>query len=327
MPIIQSVFKPAWWLRGAHAQTIWSSFIRLKPRLNIEWQRVELADGDFIDLAWSGPKAGKTVLLLHGLEGSVHSGYASGLMRELEQRGYRACLMHFRGCSSQPNRLPQWYHSGQSEDPQRILEFLRDQMGIELYAAVGFSLGGNVLLKWLGEQGAAMPLQRAAVMSVPFRLEHAAQRMDEGFSRLYQRYLIGSMRQSYKKKFTRVSSPLDIDINTLDTFWQFDDQVTAPLHGFKGVDDYYARASSRQFIPQIRVPTLILHATDDPFMYSNTPPLSDELPENVWLELTEHGGHVGFISGAIPGLANYWGERRLVEWIDNQDKGVGVDLP
>ena len=317
MPVIHTAFKPAWWLRGAHAQTIWSSFIRRKPRLNIAWQRVELSDGDFIDLAWSGPKEGKTVLLLHGLEGSINSVYARGLMRELNQRGYRTCLMHFRGCSSQPNRLPQWYHSGQSEDPQRILEFLRDQMAIEIYAAVGFSLGGNVLLKWLGEQGAAMPLQRAAVMSVPFRLEQAAQRMGEGFSRCYQRYLVGSLRQKYKTKFARVVSPLDVDINTLKTFWQFDDKVTAPLHGFKGVHDYYTCASSRQFIPQIRVPTLILHACDDPFMYSHTPPLADELPESVSLELTEHGGHVGFISGMIPGLANYWGEKRLAEWIDS----------
>ncbi len=317
MPIVQSTFKPAWWLRGAHVQTIWSSVLRIKPRLNIEWQRVELSDGDFIDLAWSGPKEGKTVLLLHGLEGSINSVYASGIMHALNQRGYRTCLMHFRGCSSQPNRLPQWYHSGQSEDPQCILEYLRDQMSIEIYAAVGFSLGGNVLLKWLGEQGAAIPFQRAAVMSVPFQLEHAAQRMGKGFSRLYQWYLVSSMQQKYKKKFANVSSPLDVDINMLNTFWQFDDQVTAPLHGFKGAHDYYTRASSRQFIPQIRVPTLILHARDDPFMYSHTPPTSDELPENVWLELTDYGGHVGYISGAIPGLANYWGERRLVEWIDN----------
>jgi predicted alpha/beta-fold hydrolase len=278
---------------------------------------VELSDGDFIDLAWSGPKEGKTVLILHGLEGSVNSVYASGLMRELNQRGYRACLMHFRGCSYQPNRLPQWYHSGQSEDPQRILDFLNDQMDIAVYAAVGFSLGGNVLLKWLGEQGSAMPLQRAAVMSVPFRLDHAAQRMNQGFSRLYQRKLIGIMRQSYKDKFANILSPLNIDIDSLDTFWQFDDQVTSPLHGFKGVDDYYKRASCCQFIPQIRVPTLILHAADDPFMYSHTPPRSDELPDNVWLELTEHGGHVGFISGVIPGMANYWGVKRLAEWIDS----------
>jgi predicted alpha/beta-fold hydrolase len=316
MPIVNSQFRPAWWLRNGHAQTIWSSIVRLKPKLVIEWQRVELPDGDFIDLSWSGPKAGKTVLILHGLEGGINSAYASGLMRQLNQRGYRTCLMHFRGCSNQPNRLPQWYHSGQSDDLQQIFDFISDQMNIEVYAAVGFSLGGNVLLKWLGEKGPKVPLEKAAVMSVPFRLEHAAERMDKGFSRLYQRNLIGIMRQSYKDKFSKVVSPLNIDINTLHTFRQFDDKVTSPLHGFKGVDDYYQRASCRQFIPKIRVPTLILHASDDPFMYSHTPPLAGELPDNVWLELSKHGGHVGFVSGVIPGMANYWGEKRLTQWIE-----------
>lgn len=317
MPIIKSQFKPAWWLRGAHAQTLWADFFRPKQSLIIERQRVELLDGDFIDLDWSGPVEGRTVLLLHGLEGSIHSDYIRGVMCKLNQRGYRACLMHFRGCSDEPNRLAEWYHSGKSDDPQLILEFLKDQMEIEVYAAVGFSLGGNVLLKWLGEQGTNTSLQRAAAMSVPFRLDHAAERMSQGFSRIYQRSLVSTMVQSYKDKFAVIPSPLDVDVDAIDTFWQFDDQVTAPLHGYKGADDFYARASSRQFIPQIRVPTLILHAIDDPFMYPHTPPVADELPENVWLELPEHGGHVGFVSGMIPGLANYWGERRLVEWIDS----------
>lgn len=316
MPEIKSKFRPAWWLRSPHAQTIWSSFARFRPRLNIEWQRVELPDGDFIDLAWSGPKVGRTVLVLHGLEGSVHSSYAMGIMSALNQRGYRVCVMHFRGCSGEENRLPKWYHSGQSEDPQYILEYLRGEMGIELYAAVGFSLGGNVLLKWMGELGESIALQRAAVMSVPFQLAHAAERMNVGFSRLYQWYLVRSMQTKYKNKFTHVPSPLDVDIDRLDTFWQFDDQVTAPLHGFSGADDYYERASSRQFLTQIRVPTLILHASDDPFMFQDTAPIAEELPDNVWLELTNRGGHVGFVSGVIPGLANYWGEKRLVEWID-----------
>lgn len=293
--------------------------MRPKPRLHIEWQRVELSDGDFIDLAWSGPREGKTVLLLHGLEGSIRSSYASGIMHALKQRGYRSCLMHFRGCSGQPNRLPQWYHSGKSDDPQRIQEHLQDQMGIELYAAIGFSLGGNVLLKWLGEQGEAISLKRAAVMSVPFQLEHAARRMNEGFSRLYQWYLVSSLQKKYKDKFATTPSPLNINIDALRTFWLFDDQVTAPLHGFKSADDYYTRSSSRQFIPRIHIPTLILHSRDDPFMYADTPPTSDELPENVLLELTQHGGHVGYLSGVVPGLVNYWGERRLVEWIDNNE--------
>lgn len=316
MPIIQSQFQPAWWLRGPHAQTIWSSMIRRRPRPAIKWQRVEMPDGDFIDLAWSGPETGRTVLLLHGLEGSVDSAYASGLMYTLGQRGFRSCTMHFRGCSGEVNRLPKWYHSGQTEDPQFILEYLHEQMDIDVFAAVGFSLGGNVLLKWLAEAGADIPFKKAAAVSVPFRLADAAQRMGTGFSRLYQWYLISSMRRKYRQKFSRFASPLNVDVDKLKTFWQFDDQITAALHGFKGVNDYYNSVSSRQFIPRIKIPTLILHARDDPFMSPDTPPQATELPENVWLELAAHGGHVGFVGGAFPGLAEYWAEQRLLEWIE-----------
>ncbi len=316
MPIITSKFRPAWWLRGAHAQTLWSVFLRPKPTLSVERQRVELSDGDFIDLAWFGPKTGKTVLLLHGLEGGMESHYIGGVMKELSRRGYRACLMHFRGCSQEPNRLPQSYHSGLSSDPRLILKYLREDMGIDVYAAIGFSLGGNVLLKWLGEEGAQATLQRAAVMSVPFRLDEAARRMSLGFSRVYQRFLVADLKQSYKDKCALVSSPLHVDVDTLNTFLEFDEHITAPLHDYRGADDYYTRASSRQFIPHIRVPTLILHALDDPFMFSHTAPTEEELSEDVWLELPARGGHVGFISGSIPGVAEYWGEKRVAEWID-----------
>ncbi|MCP4297068.1 MAG: hydrolase [Proteobacteria bacterium] len=318
MPVIKSEFRAAWWLTNPHAQTLWPRAFRKKPKLKLQWQRVELDDGDFIDLTWSGPEEGKTVLILHGLEGSIDSPYAVGLMDELSQRGYRSCLMHFRGCSRDSNRLPQSYHSGKTEDPQLILEYLQKQMDIQVYGAIGFSLGGNVLLKWLGEQGTNSPLQKAAVMSVPFQLRQAAIRMNQGFSRIYQRYLVNELRNSYRNKFAIIPSSLNIDLETLNTFFLFDDQVTAPLHGFNGVDDYYSQASSRQFIPGIYVPTLILHAADDPFMFAETAPLAEELPENVWLEMTPQGGHVGFISGDIPGRAHYWGEQRLVDWIDDQ---------
>ncbi len=318
MPVIKSQFNVAWWLKNPHAQTLWSRAFHRKPKIEFQWQRVELEDGDFIDLAWFGPQSGKTVLILHGLEGSFESPYARGIMNELARRGYRACLMHFRGRSGEPNRLPQSYHSGKTEDPQLILEYLQKQVGIQVYAAIGFSLGGNVLLKWLGEQGTNSPLQKAAVMSVPFQLEQAAIRMNQGFSRIYQRYLVNELRNSYRNKFAIIPSPLNIDLETLNTFFLFDDQVTAPLHGFDGVDDYYTQASSRQFIPGICVPTLILHAADDPFMFAETAPLAEELPENVWLEMPSQGGHVGFISGRTPGWAHYWGEQRLVDWIDGK---------
>jgi len=315
VPLVPSEFRPAWWLPWAHAQTLWPSLLRRRRLPPLTRERVELDDGDFIDLVWSGPSGGRIVLLLHGLEGGLHSHYVVGLMRQLDGRGFRTCLMLFRGCGERPNRLPISYHSGKTDDPQRILEHIGSHHGRAVYAAVGVSLGGNVLLKWLGEQGARSPLEKAAAMSVPFLLDAAAQRLQRGLSRLYQRHLLASLKSRYRNKFSRMPSPLAVQIERLDSFYRFDDQVTAPLHGFAGVGDYYRRCSSRQFIPAIRVPTLILHARDDPFMFPDTPPGEQELPANVWLELTERGGHAGFVAGKIPGRADYWAERRIARWL------------
>jgi len=319
MPVIDSEFRPAWWLRQAHLQTLWPSLSRRNVALSTQRERVELPDGDFIDLDWSGPAAAPIVLILHGLEGGIDSRYARGLMQQLNQAGFRACLMHFRGCSGEPNRLPIAYHSGKTEDPAMIVEHLI-QRHEQPFGALGVSLGGNVLLKWLGEMGDDSPFQRAAAMSVPFVLNDAARRLRHGLSRIYERYLISSLKRSFRGKFARMPCPIEVDVGSLKTFHQFDDKVTAALHGFDGVEDYYARCSSRQFIPSIRTPTLILHARDDPFMFADTAPEAHELPEQVCLELTDHGGHVGFIAGDWPGRSVYWGERRLVQWLTADDQ-------
>lgn len=324
MPLVASRFRPAWWLRGPHAQTLWPAFFRRRPRIDITWERVELGDGDFLDLAWSGPTHGRIVLLLHGLQGSIHSHYATGLMQAVNAHGFRACLMHFRGCGREPNRLPISYHSGKTDDPQTISEHIERRYGQAPYAAVGVSLGGNVLLKWLGEHGATSSLHRAVAISVPFRLADAARRLERGASRLYQRHLVSSLQAAYRSKFARMPSPLDVDVDRLDTFRLFDDQVTAALHGFAGVDDYYTRCSSRAFIPAIQVPTLILHARNDPFMFADTPPQSDELSPSVTLELTADGGHVGFIGGRWPWRAEYYAEQRAAEWLA-QSSTMGAD--
>ncbi len=286
---------------------------RRLPHLTRE--RVELEDGDFIDLAWSGPEDGPIILFMHGLEGSLQSHYVGGIMHALVRYGFRVCFMHFRGCSHEPNRLPISYHSGKTDDPQQVLEHIRNRQQEDIYAAIGVSLGGNVLLKWLGEQGVNTPLKKAVAISVPFQLGDAARRLEQGASRFYQRHLISRLQARYKEKFSRITSPLNIDIDSLNTFRLFDDQVTAPLHGFDGVADYYRRSSCRQFIPAIRIPTLILHDRNDPFMFTDSVPCASELPENVCLELAEHGGHVGFISGVIPGVAHYWAEQRIAQWL------------
>jgi predicted alpha/beta-fold hydrolase len=314
MPRITSSFKPAWWLPGPHLQTLWSFLFRPPPLRDASVERLDTADGDFLDLAWYGPPDGPVVVLLHGLEGGLESHYIRRSVRALLGAGYRACVMQFRGCSGVPNRLARSYHSGDTADLAFVLDQLR-RSGRAPFALAGFSLGGNVLLKWLGEQGEHSGIRCAMAVSVPFRLNDAALRMASGLSRIYQKYLIDSLVAKCQVKFQQHPAPTDAPLRQLKTFRLFDDQVTAPLHGFTGVDDYYARASSRGFIPAIRTPTLILHASDDPFMYPDTPPTAAELPEAVQLELTTHGGHMGFVTGSWPWRSRCWFSTRLVTWL------------
>ena len=307
MPRDGASFQPAWWLGP--------TLCRHRPRLAIQYERLELPDGDFVDLAWTGPSEGPVVLILHGLEGSLNSHYARGLLKRLALQGFRGCFMHFRGCSGEPNRLARSYHSGDTGDVELVAERLSARLATPLRGVVGFSLGGNVLLKWLGERGDAAPVQRAVAVSVPFRLNDAALRLEHGISRIYQQHLIRRLQKKFRDKFSRMPCPLDIDLDSLTNFRQFDDRVTAPLHGFADVDDYYDRSSSRQFLRAIRVPTLVLHARDDPFMYPETAPIDQELADCVHLEIAAHGGHVGFVGGGVPGKARYWLDDRILAWL------------
>ncbi len=324
--IRRSAFHPPWWLANAHVQTLWATlFRRSGPHPAWRPERLELEDGDFLDLHWSGSGDGPLVLVLHGLEGSAHSPYVRGLVAAVVARGWRAVVLHFRGCSGEPNRLPRSYHSGETGDLQRVVTLLREREPATPLAAVGYSLGGNVLLKWLGEQGAGAGVAAAAAVSVPLLLDEAARRMQRGFSRLYQSVLLASLRRSLAAKMRRMEMAA-VDpalLGELTDFWRFDDAVTAPLHGFRDVHDYYARSSSRQFLHAIRVPTLVLHALDDPFMTPAVVPGEEELSPAVTLELSDHGGHVGFVTADGPWRPRYWSEERIVthfaEWLKSPE--------
>lgn len=307
-------FKPAWWLKNSHLQTLWPVICRRKiSNLPMERERLELPDGDFIDLDWVGrDKSGPLVLMLHGLEGSIESHYAKTMLRTLSYSGFRGVFMHFRGCSGEPNRLPRSYHSGETGDVNYVVRALLEREPGGWLAAVGFSLGGNVLLKWLGETGNTNPLRAAIAISVPFELHNAANRIQKGFSRFYQWYFIKCLRDRLSIKFD--TSPAHINaslIYQVNTMYEFDDKITAPLHGFKDVGEYYSIASSRQYLHAIHVPTLILHAKDDPFMTEDIIPNLHELSPHVILEVTEGGGHVGFVSGRYPWKPEYWLEKRV----------------
>lgn len=315
--IAASRFRPAWWLRNAHLQTLWPSLIRRRPELHLKSERIELEDGDFIDLAWAPPARGPVVLVIHGLEGSLDSHYARPTLAALHGAGFQAVFMHLRGCSGEPNRLDRSYHSGASEDLAAVLEHVAAGPA-PVWAAVGFSLGGNLLLKYLGEQGAAAKLQAAMAISVPFRLADCSRKLERGCSRLYRNHLMKRLRRSYLRRFSGRPSPLRVDVARLRDFFQFDDQVTAPLNGFSGAEDYYQRCSSRHYLSGIQINTLILHALDDPFMYPHTLPTLDELGPGVELEVAAKGGHVGFIAGHVPGRARYWLDQRILAYMQAQ---------
>ncbi|MFV2004665.1 MAG: hydrolase [Gammaproteobacteria bacterium] len=313
--VTDSDFKPAWWLRSPHMQTLWPVFFKKRHQLDLTTEQVELDDGDFVDLCWSKKSSDKVVLVLHGLEGELSSHYANGVVHQLEQSGYKPVFMYFRGCSGRINRLARAYHSGETEDLSFIVEHIKNTTGQHPFAVVGYSLGGNVLLKWLGETGKNNPVKKAVAVSVPFRLQDAARRLEKGVSKIYREHLLRSLRKTYVEKFTHITSPLDIDVNQLKTFWDYDDKVTAPLHGFDGAQDYYDRCSSRQFLKHICVPTRLIHAADDPFMFDDTVPNNNELSPAIDFLLAESGGHVGFIAGSNPLNTYSWSERKIIEFL------------
>ena len=309
---VRSEFRPAWWLPGPHLQTLIPNLLRHPPRRGLQRERLELADGDFLDLDWAGPADGPLVLVLHGLEGSIRSPYAAGIVNTLAAAGYRVVLMHFRGCSGEPNRLPRSYHSGETGDLDTVVRELKRRHPDRPLFALGYSLGGNALLKWLGEKGVDAPVDAAVAVSVPFELSQAGRRLRRGFSRSYQWHLLGRLRRSVRLKARRMELPIAVHkLPAMRTFREFDDQVTAPLHGFRNADDYYRRCCSRQFLAAITVPTLIIHSLDDPFMTPQAVPADDELSPQVTLELSDSGGHVGFVSGTLPWRPHYWLEEHI----------------
>jgi uncharacterized protein len=275
-----------------------------------------LPDGDFVDIDWTTRTSGPIVILLHGLQGSSRSRYARGLLRAVHNAGWRGALIHFRGCSGEPNRLARAYHSGETGDLDYIVQLLIKREPTAPIGAVGVSLGGNVLLKWLGENGARAPIAAAVAISVPLLLDRAADKMARGFSRIYQWDLLRALRMALDTKRQQVTMQLAIeDLRDLRTLREFDNHVTAPLHGFRDADHYYRASSSRQYMRHIGVPTLLIQARNDPFMTPDVIPSPEEVAPCVTLDVHDSGGHVGFVMGSVPWRARYWLEERVPEFL------------
>lgn len=326
---VKTDFKPAWWLPGGHLQTLWRKFTSVQPVAHAR-ERVELADGDFIDLDWASASreflAGNppAVLVLHGLCGSSRSSYVCSLQARLTVHGYPNVALNFRGCSGELNRKARAYHSGVTEDLHAVLEYLRAAYPRQQWILVGYSLGANVTLKWLGEQGSPRSIVAAAAVSTPFSLAYCSHAMKSGLGQYYGRYFLNKLVADTERKkanFRQLDfrSEFDMleacgDLQSLESLWDFDDKVTAPLHGFADADDYYARCSSLQFLSAIRTPTLLVQSLDDPIIPPGALPRTDQLNNSIHVDLSPRGGHVGFVSTAEP----FWLENRVIRFIREQ---------
>ena len=321
-------FRPPWWGRNGHVQTIWGSLCRT-DRLTLRRERLSTPDGDFVDLDWldvDGDVTGApTLLVLHGLEGSSRSHYVSGLLRAGRAAGWHGVAFNFRSCSGELNRLPRFYHSGETGDLAWVVRTLVARAPGVPIGAVGVSLGGNVLLKWLGEVGVGAPPEfRGAVgISVPFDVAASARVLDQGFHRLvYAANFLRTMRVKVVEKARRYPGFVDVAAaRRARTFARYDRVVTAPLNGFRDEVDYWTRASSGPYLPRIRRPTLLLGAHDDPIVPSRTLPDARRLPPNVRIEFTARGGHAGFLEGRWPWRVGSWAERRAVEFLTSLLRG------
>jgi predicted alpha/beta-fold hydrolase len=319
------IYSPAWWIPGGHLQTLWGKLFRRQSPAPTVLERWDTPDGDFVELhRLTADPGAPRVLLLHGLEGTIRSHYAQGLLNEAARRGWGADLLIFRSCGSEMNRTRRFYHSGETTDTAFVLDRISSEFPASPLAIAGVSLGGNVLLKFLGEKGNDLPpqLKAAAAISVPFDLSRSARRINRGLSRLYQRFFLDSLRRKASEKSQRFPDLAPASrIASLRTLEDFDNLITGPLHGFRDAQDYYERSSSLPWLKRIRLNTLLLSALDDPML---PPEVLDEVREVarqnpvLRLEFVDHGGHAGFIAGSLPWRPFYYAEHRVGEFFAAQ---------
>jgi len=298
-------------------QTLYGALFA-ESKIGWKRERWDTPDGDFIDVdRLPGAEDAPLVVLFHGLEGSSSSHYAGALARELARRGWRGVVAHFRGCSGEPNRLPRAYHSGDTEEIRWILRRLAAESRGKPLFAIGVSLGGNALLKWLGEDaGAKHLLAGAAAVSAPIDLMAAGDALGRGFNLVYTRAFLATMRKKAEEKLARFPGLFDGEaMRRARTLREFDDVVTAPLHGFRDTDDYWTRASSKPVLVRIEVPTLVLNARNDPFLPEEALPGPAEVSRAVRLELPDEGGHAAFVSAPFPGDID-WMPRRVTAFFE-----------
>ncbi|MGB0416453.1 MAG: YheT family hydrolase [Coraliomargarita sp.] len=319
MPLIEtSSYRPPFGFGNAHWQTIYPALFRKVPPTACKRERINTPDGDFLDLDWARAASNsKLVVITHGLEGSTRGPYVQGMAHAFHRAGWDICAWNFRGCSGEPNRKLCSYHSGASEELETVLQHIDRTANYDQVTLIGFSLGGNLMLKYLGEQGSnlAPKIRSAVALSVPCDLASSAKRLEHWSNRIYMRRFMQFLRPKVREKLQRFPGQIeDHGLARMRTFAEFDDAYTAPIHGFTGANDYWARCSCTQFLPDIRIPTLLINALDDPFLTPSCFPRKEALNHsNVYLETPANGGHVGFVE--LGNRGRYWSEQRSLDFI------------
>ncbi len=334
-------FTPAWWMKSPHVQTVWGRLTRPRQRVAYRREVLETPDGDDLVVDHCDGPAGSPILVaVHGLEGSSYSVYVQGLVAGARAAGMRAAALNFRSCArepgnlsrSLPNRRPRLYHSGETEDLDFLLRTLAAREPGATLLAVGASLGGNVLLKWLGEHPGQRLVRAAAALSVPFDLAAGARELDKGLGPFYTETFLRTLRPKAleaARRFPEAAARIDVErVRRSRTFWEFDDAANAPLHGFAGADDYYRRASSLPRLSAITTPVLCLSAVDDPFLPGEClDRVRAAASPAVEIVATRRGGHIGFVSGALPWKSRYWAEERAIAFLAAHSLSPNEDGP
>ncbi len=320
MPLIQeSSYRAPSWLPGGHTQTMWPALFRRVRTVTGNPERLELPDGDFIDLEWAGPGNRRLAILSHGLEADFRTGYIQGMAAALVCRDWDVLVWNFRGCGNGPNRLLRMYHSGATEDLDAVVRHAMANHAAEEIALIGFSLGGNLTLKYLGEDAAAVSdrVRRAVAISVPCDLACSSRELSLFSNKIYMERFLIAMRAKIRAKDKMFPGELDLTgLSQVKTFQEFDDRYTAPIHGFRDAADYWERNSCRRFMAGIRVPALLINSCNDPFLGKDCYPVAEAMASDwLYFERPETGGHVGFPTFGSDG--EYWSETRAAEFLES----------
>ena len=318
MPILtESLYKPHPFLKNAHIQTIYPALFRRVKGVRYSREKLETPDGDFLDLDWSTLRSKKLALISHGLEGSTDQPYVKGMVKSLNENGWDVLAWNFRGCGGRPSRQIHSYHSGKSEDLDHVVEHVL-RKNYKSVTLIGFSVGGNITLKYLGEKGESLDprLESSVTFSVPCNLKSTSYKLATLENRIYMEWFLMSLRKKVKQKENEMKL---FGINTkktylISTFEEFDNRFTAPLNGFEDADDYWEKSSSLYYLSEIKIPSLLVSALDDPFLTPDCFPVEEaKNNECLFLETPSCGGHVGFVS---PNL-HYWAEERAISFLSD----------